>query len=267
MNELLNAASVREMNLLGGERVLDLGSGLGQLTCAMARVVGPAGRVVAIDSSEEQIREAQRKAEAEGERDLVEFRRGDVLRLPLAEHEWGTFDVAHARFLLEHVRDPVGVVRGMAKALRPGGRMILEDDDHDLMRLWPEPEGARLVWQAYVRTYEVANTDPYIGRQLVSLMSEQGVRPVRNTWIFFGACSGHPDFPAYVRNLLGVLEGAREQVLPQLELLAGRAHEDAATLFAHAVRAIEDWAKQPNSAIWYATCWAEGVKPRNTAAN
>ena len=35
--------------------------------------------------------------------------------------EWGTFDLVHARFLLEHVSDPLAVVRSMARAVRPGG--------------------------------------------------------------------------------------------------------------------------------------------------
>ena len=40
------------------------------------------------------------------------------------------------------MRDPLAVVRQMVRAVKPGGRVVLADDDHDLLRLWPEPPGA-----------------------------------------------------------------------------------------------------------------------------
>ena len=71
----------------------------------------------------------------------MDLRSGDALALPLRTEEWGDFDVAHARFVLEHVRDPLGVVRSMVRAVKFGGRIVLEDDDHEVIRLWPEPPG------------------------------------------------------------------------------------------------------------------------------
>ena len=53
----------------------------------------------------------------------------------------GSFDVAYARLILEHVFDPLAVVKEMVKAVRPGGRVIVADDDHDMMPFWPEPPG------------------------------------------------------------------------------------------------------------------------------
>src|SRR5581483_1643443 len=118
MNELLNANSLREMNLAPGQRVLDVGCGLGQLSRDMARQVGPSGAVVGIERSTEQLSVARRLAAEAGEERLVDFRAGPAEQLPLAAAEWGTFDVAHARFLLEHVPDPVAVVRQMVSAVR-----------------------------------------------------------------------------------------------------------------------------------------------------
>ena len=62
MNELLNANSLREMHLAPGERVLDVGCGLGQLSRDVARQVGPAGLVVAVERSSEQLEVARRLA-------------------------------------------------------------------------------------------------------------------------------------------------------------------------------------------------------------
>src|SRR5580765_4594824 len=98
LNDLINASSLRALGLFGGERVLDVGAGLGQLTRAIARAVGPAGHVLGIERSEAQIAEARRLARSDGEERMLELRAGDVLELELARDEWGSFDVAHARF-------------------------------------------------------------------------------------------------------------------------------------------------------------------------
>src|SRR5690242_8219687 len=126
MNRLLNENSLRELALRGDERVLDVGSGLGQLSRAIARQAGQRGRVIAIERSPEQLAVAAELAKQDGEERLVEFREGPAERLPLQDDEWGTFDVAHTRFLLEHVPDPLAVVRQMVQAVRPGGRIVLE---------------------------------------------------------------------------------------------------------------------------------------------
>ena len=251
MNRLLNQASLREVRPQPGERVLDVGAGLGQLTRALARAAGT--RAVAIERSETQIAEALRQAEAEGEADLLDLRRGDVLDFPLRAEEWGAFDLAHARFLLEHVPDPLAVVRQMVRALRSGGRVVLEDDDHDVLRLWPEPPGFASLWQAYMATYPRAGNDPDMGRKLVRLLAEAGARPSRNTWIFFGGCAGAPDFPDYVANLIGVLEGARAAMIASGEVRDGDL--DAT------IEGIRAFGARGDSAIWYARSWAEGRRP------
>src|SRR5262249_2100513 len=156
-----------EMALAGDERVIDVGSGLGQLTRAIALQVRPGGSVVGIERSPEQLAESHRLAAIGGEERLVEFRQGNAEQLPLRDDEWGTFDVAHTRFLLEHVPDPATVVRQMIRAVRPGGRIILEDDAHDTHCLWPEPPGFGRLWSAYLRTYDRLGNDPFVGRRLV----------------------------------------------------------------------------------------------------
>jgi len=253
LNDLINRASLAELGLSGGERILEVGSGLGQFARAMARLAGPAGRVLGIERSPEQIRGAVRAAHAAGEERLVEWRRGDALDLPLRRGEWGSFDLAHARFLLEHVPDPLAVVRTMARAVRPGGRIILEDDDHDVLRLWPEPPGLTPLWRAYIRSFDRLGNDPAVGRRLVQLLFEAGALPERNTWIFFGSCSGSPDFTAYVENAVGVVRGARRTIVGGGLLPAPE--------FDAALSAFDAWKTRPDAAFWFAIAWAEGRRP------
>jgi len=249
LNDILNAGSLRELGLRGGESILDLGCGLGQLSRAMAKAAGPHGRLLGIDRSEEQLGEARRATPDSA----VTYRQGDVLALELDESEWGSFDVAHTRFLLEHLPDPLTVVRSMVRAVKVGGRVVLEDEDHEILRLWPEPAGLAHVWRSYVDSYRRAGNDPSIGKRLVELLHQAGARPRRSTFIYFGACAGEPVFPAIAANLIGVLRGARTAIL---------AGGIGASAFDDCLAAVDAWGKGPDSVMWYAMAWAEGVKEK-----
>jgi len=251
LNTLINDICLRALAPRPGERFLDLGAGLGQMTRAIARAAG--ARVLGIERSAEQIAEAMRQAREAGEEHLLELRAGDAMSPPLAAGEWGSFDGAHARFILEHVPDPLAVVRAMVRAVRPGGRIALADDDHDILRLTPEPPGFAAVWRAYQRTYDRLGADPIVGRRLVSLLHQAGARPKRNDALFFGSCAGHPDMPAYVDNIVRILEGARAAIVAVGEV--DRAGLDAT------VAALRDWGTRADAAIWYSMAWAEGERP------
>lgn len=242
---LLNPASLRELALRGDERIIDFGSGLGQFSRAMARAV-PRGHVVGIERSDEQLSLAKKLAADDGEAALVEFRQGDVLD---AELEWGTYDVAHTRFVLEHVPDPLRVVRSMVRAVKPGGRVVLADDDHDVLRMWPESPGFAELWRAYMRTYDRIGNDPFIGRRLVQLLHEAGAQPVRCTLIFFGGCAGMDLFPTLAANMAGVVRSARETIV-SMNLFDGHA-------FDVVMREVDEWAKRPDAAMWFGMPWAE----------
>jgi SAM-dependent methyltransferase len=254
MNDvLLNGASLRELALAGDERILDCGSGLGQFARAMAKEV-PRGRVVGIERSGEQLAGARHNA---ADTPNLELRQGDALELQLGDEEWGSFDLAHTRFLLEHVPDPLRVVQSMVRAVRPGGRIVLADDDHDVLRCWPEPPGFSDLWKAYIRTYDRIGNDPFVGRRLVSLLHEAGAQPRRNSWIFFGGCAGMEIFDVLAANMLGVVESAREAILRM------RLFDEAS--FDLVVQHYREWARRPDAAVWFAMSWAEGVKPESSA--
>ncbi len=250
LNALINRSSLEALALREGDRVLDVGAGLGQLTRLMRRRVGPRGRVLGIERDAEQLAEARRQAEAEGEATLLELREGDAVSLPLEPDEWGSFDVVHARFLLEHVRVPLAVVHSMVRAVRPGGRVILEDDDHEVLRLSPAEPAVEELWRAYYLTYERQGRDPYIGRRLVSLLHEAGARPVANRCLFFGACQGSADFDPLMDNFIGIIEGARSRILEH-----GLTDE---VRFDEALAAFRRWRRLPDAALWYTIAWAEG---------
>lgn len=249
LNTLLNARCLATAQLTAGDKVIDFGAGLGQFSRAMARVTDR--QVVGIERSEEQIREAWKQAAHYGEKHLLDMRQGDILEPPVAEAELGTFDVAHARFLLEHLRDPLGAVRNMVRAVRPGGRIILADDDFDTLRLWPEPPGFSTIWNAHNRIYDRHGNHPYVGRRLIQLLHRAGATPRFNTLVFFGSCAGQQEFGDFARNLIHVL----------VEATPGMAETGLATTeIERALSELRTWSTLPDAALWYGLYWAEGDK-------
>jgi len=251
LNELINVRCLNLFELREGNSVLDVGSGLGQFTLAMASKVGAAGRCLGIERDKNQLKIAWQEQEASLVKN-IEFRQGNAENLMLSAGEWGSFDVAHARFVLEHVKQPENVVMGMAKAVKKGGRVVLADDDHEHFKLFPEPAGFSIVWQAYIRSYDRLGNDPYVGRRLVSLLHQSGLQQITNNVVFFGDCAGSATFSAYARNVIGILDGAKELMVK--ESLIDQ------TSFEEAIRNIEAWSLKTDAALWYTINWAEGVK-------
>ncbi len=251
MNRLLNERHMRALALAGGEQVLDFGCGTGELALELCRAAGPSGRVVAIERDERQLAAARERLEQAGKGLHLELRRGDAFDPPLSEDEWGSFDLAHTRFLLEHVPDPLEVVRTMVRAVRPGGRIVLADDDHDILRMHPPLPALEDVWRGYMRAYEALGNDPLVGGKLVALLHEAGAETLHNDLIFFGACAGEELFPTVVANLRGILDGAREAILAHLD----------GQRFEQGLAELDAWGERPEAAFWYAICWAEGRRP------
>ncbi len=252
LNDLLNQACLKEMNMDAEQRILDVGSGLGQFTRLMARSTATTPTVLGIERSTEQLASARRYAEEAQEEQIVQFRQGDATNLPLQKEEWNSFDLVHARFVLEHVPNPAAVVSQMAAACRIGGRLVLADDDHGIFRLHPACPGFDELWNAYIRSYDRLGNDPFVGRRLVQLLHDAGMQNIRNTFIFFGDCAGNDTFETFADNLIGVIVGAKGIIIEH-QLLS----ED---FFQTAIANLYQWKKRPDAALWYAMNWAEGIK-------
>ena len=253
MNELINDRCLDALGLGDEKLVVDVGSGTGQFTRLMAAQLSASALVIGVEQNPDQVEAALQLTEEDAEGGMVDFRISDAKHIPLDEKEIGRVDLAHARFLLEHVADPAEVVRDMVAVVRPGGRIVLADDDHELMRFWPEPPGLDAAWRAYYRSYRQLGNDPLVGRKLASLLRQAGATPSFITQVFYGACAGTDSFPGVVDNLIWVLKGARSTVLAAGEI-AARDYDAALDSF----RAFREL---PDAALWYVINWAEGRVP------
>jgi SAM-dependent methyltransferase len=251
LNVRLNDACLRRLDLCPGMRVLDVGSGLGQMALALARRVAPGGLVLGVERDPVQRAEAARLAGA-ADAPPVEFRAGDARDLPLRADEAGTFDLVFCRFVLEHLRDPQAAVHEMVRAARPGGVIALADDDHGLWHMHPPCPPFDLAWTAYRRGYLAEGLDERIGSKLPELLERAGARARGCDFVFFGGCHGAPGWDDLVTNTIEVVRTGRGTVLAH-GLLDAEAFDTG-------LAAAREWARRPGASIWFPMCWAWGVK-------
>jgi SAM-dependent methyltransferase len=111
---------VAAAELTGSELVLDLGSGAGHSTLAMA---AKAKEATGLDLTPEMVAEAEQLAAQRGVRN-VSYRQGDAAKMPFAN---GSFDVVTTRYSAHHYADPQAVLAEAFRVLKPGGRFVMVD--------------------------------------------------------------------------------------------------------------------------------------------
>jgi arsenite methyltransferase len=114
-------------HLREGETVLDLGSGTGKICFIAAQVVGPTGKVIGVDMTDEMLAVARRNAPIVANRlgyANVEFRKGYVQDLPVTDD---SIDVIVSNCVLNLVEGKPQLFREMHRALKKGGRAVISD--------------------------------------------------------------------------------------------------------------------------------------------
>ncbi|KUO13492.1 methyltransferase [Streptomyces sp. DSM 15324] len=173
---LFDPTTFRHLEGLGvgpGWRCWEVGAGGTSVVAWLAKKVGPTGKVVATDIDTSRLAAAARPP--------VEVRVHDVgVEEPPAEG----FDLVHARLVLVHVPDRERALRSMVKALRPGGRLLVEDGDPALQPLLcpdehgPEQQLANRLRHGFRTLLADRGADLSYGRKLPRLLREAGLQRV-----------------------------------------------------------------------------------------
>jgi ubiquinone/menaquinone biosynthesis C-methylase UbiE len=113
-----------------GEYGLDIGPGPGFIACELARSVGAAGRVTAVDANPAMLGLTQHRARQEGVADWLEVHQADAAELPLLDN---VFDFVVAVQVCEYVPAIERALSAAHRVLRPGGRLAIIDTDWDTL--------------------------------------------------------------------------------------------------------------------------------------
>ena len=182
-----------------GQRVLDIGSGVGDVAMLMAKLVGPSGEVVGVERDARSIARARVRVAEAGLRNVT-FTQSDVSQIPSSK----PFDAVVGRFILMFLPDPITVLRSLSQLVCPGGVVAF----HELswapflllaarLPLWFA--GASIVHETFRRSG--ANTD--MGFALYRIFQEAGLpAPTMSLEMPLG---NDPEFTRWVPDVLASL--------------------------------------------------------------
>ncbi len=198
------ATALERLGVSTGWRCADVGAGAGDVSVAFAELVGPTGRVYAVDSDPEARDAVAEQAAAAGGAQVVAITQaGEDLLLPEA------VDLAFCRFLLLHVLDPSVVLRRMAAATRPGGYVVAQEPITSAGRIAGRPlsmPDAR---------------HPDVGGLLPALVREAGLE-LLDAWGEAPAGAGPGPVADYLESLTGASPEDDPIVLPLLVTVIAR---------------------------------------------
>ena len=115
--------TLNKLSLKRGEKILDVGCGVGFLTYEIALQTGDSGRVSGIDKNSEMIRHANKRCEHLRN---TEFSEANANDLPFPKE---SFDAACCTQVLLYVKDVAQVISGIKRVLKPAGRIIVVATD------------------------------------------------------------------------------------------------------------------------------------------
>ena len=159
-------------HLFPGAQVLDVGCGPGTILGAAASSERRA-RGTGVDLAPLRIRQAQQK-NAENAR--LQFVKGDVQEL---QFESGTFDVVYSRMLLQYVPDKEKAVGEMVRVCKPGGTVLTQDLDGQLVWHYPEDSLMQQTVTRVLNSLRQSGFDPFVGRKLFWLARNAGLDNIR----------------------------------------------------------------------------------------
>ncbi len=203
----------REAGIRPGHRVLDLGSGMGDVAMLVAKLVGPSGEVVGIERDANSIARARERVAAAGLTN-VSFTQSDVNQIVSDK----PFDAAVGRFILMFLPDPASVLRSLLKLIRPGGAIAFQEPtwipflaSSARLPLWSKVLGS--IHETFLRS----GVNPEMGPDLFKMFQEVGLpAPSMRMEALLGSDA---EFTGLITDLIGSLQPLAQQHNVSLEAL------------------------------------------------
>jgi SAM-dependent methyltransferase len=153
-----------------GMRVLDVGSGVGDVAFLVAELVGATGEVVGTDRAAAALAVAIERAETRSIRNVT-FREGDPAEMAFEQ----LFDAVVGRYILMFQPDPVAMLRKLAANVRTGGVVVFQEPYRGGIRSFPPVAIYDRGWELVDETLRRSGADPHMGIKLHSTFVAAGL--------------------------------------------------------------------------------------------
>jgi ubiquinone/menaquinone biosynthesis C-methylase UbiE len=154
-----------------GAEVLSVGCGPGVILSAITNLDSSI-RATGIDVSEVRLQQAK---ERNRENSRVHFVCGDAQSM---EFQSNSFDLVYCRMLLQYLKEKERAVSEMTRVCKPGGTVLLQDLDGQLLWHYPEDAAVQQTVEKVVTALAATGFDPFVGRKLFWLARNAGLKNI-----------------------------------------------------------------------------------------
>lgn len=172
-------ATWRAAKIEPGMNVIDVGCGPGFATFDLSDIIGPSGRVVGVDESAAFVEHLAAQAASRGHAHIKAMK-GDAQRLDALGLAEQSFDLAYVRWVLCFVSDPLAVLKGIARLLKPGGKLAVNDYfNYESMTIAPKKVAFSRGIAAVGQSWRERGGDQDIMGRITGLAAQAGLRCTR----------------------------------------------------------------------------------------
>ncbi|OBJ18668.1 methyltransferase domain-containing protein [Mycobacterium colombiense] len=198
--------ALRLAGLRPGMRVLDIGSGPGDVSFIAARLVGPTGTVLGVDAAPAMVELARARAAEKG-LSTLHFMQSAVDSIALDE----PVDAVVGRLILMHLPDPTATLRHLVSFVSPGGVVAFSENDITAAHGVPETPLFRRVTGGIVRAFEAMGLSPRFGTTLHTVFADAGLGAPRLTLGTPIGTAADTDILAYLAEVWRLVSPIAEQ--------------------------------------------------------
>ena len=152
---------LENIGVRAGMRILDVGSGVGDMAMLLASLAGPTVEIIGVDLDGSALATARQRV-AEAGLNSVSFRIGNFLDYESDR----TFDAVVGRMVLVHQPDPISALRCLLTHLRPGGIVAFQEPWFSQIFCYPQVPLLQDLVGWITATFKAAGLDPDLGSRL-----------------------------------------------------------------------------------------------------
>lgn len=245
LNDITNESFINFIGDLSDKKVCEFGCGLGIVINELADKYR-CSEFTGIEISEDHFNQAMQINERNSNVSLINR---DAI---LSGLEDDTFDITYCRYFLEHVSDPVAMVKEMKRITKPGGRIVCQENDLYNVILYPSMDGFDELRLAFCNLQAQMGGDPFIGRRLYEIFHKSELGSIKLSYAPEIFTQEDEEFTIWLENMLSILKVAEELIINEGLATKNKLEE--------LYKTIEDRIENPNGVSYFHWNRVEAIK-------